>query len=91
MPHTPLAQESGPEEWQKEVLVRLANGLLGAGAADAEAVRAIVSANSCDRQVGKIKMRGARMPASGLLQLTHWRHSCWGCVMLSGQYSPEQS
>ena len=29
MPHTPLAQESGPEEWQREVLVRLGNGLLG--------------------------------------------------------------
>ena len=26
LPHTPLADETGPEEWQREVLVRIGNG-----------------------------------------------------------------
>jgi hypothetical protein len=38
--HTPLAQETGPEEWQHEVLVRIGNGLLDGhfSAAGSEAV-----------------------------------------------------
>src|SRR4029077_3748549 len=38
-----LAGETGPEEWQREVLVRLGDGLLRAAAADSEAVRIAIA------------------------------------------------
>jgi len=45
IPHTPLAGESGPEEWQREVLVRIGNGLLDShfSAAGSEAVRVAIA------------------------------------------------
>jgi hypothetical protein len=40
VPNTPLADETGPEQWQMDVLVRIGNGLLDRhfGAAESEAV-----------------------------------------------------
>src|SRR5258708_8770544 len=45
IPHTPLAEESGPEEWQREVLVRIGNGLLDGHFSEAgsEAVRVAIA------------------------------------------------
>ncbi|HTG25097.1 MAG TPA: hypothetical protein VK681_34075 [Reyranella sp.] len=42
---TPLAGESGPEEWQRDVLVRLGNGLLDRhfGEGEGEAVRVAIA------------------------------------------------
>src|ERR1700716_4049023 len=45
IPHTPLAGETGPEEWQRDVLIRLGNGLLDRhfGEGDREAVRVAIA------------------------------------------------
>jgi hypothetical protein len=45
IPGTPLAGESGPEEWQRDVLVRLGNGLLDRhfGEGESEAVRLAIA------------------------------------------------
>jgi hypothetical protein len=45
IPHTPLAGETGPEEWQREVLVRIGIGLLDGhfSAAESEAVRVAIA------------------------------------------------
>jgi hypothetical protein len=45
IPHTPLAGETGPEEWQREVPVRIGNGLLDGHfcAAESEAVRIAIA------------------------------------------------
>jgi hypothetical protein len=45
IPHSPLAEETGPEEWQREVLVRIGNGLLDGhfSAAGREAVRVAIA------------------------------------------------
>jgi hypothetical protein len=44
IPHTPLAGESGPEEWQRDVLIKPGNGLLdrhfGSGASNTGASEA---------------------------------------------------
>src|SRR5882757_5075503 len=45
IPHTSLAEETGPEEWQREILVRIGNGLLDGhfSAAESEAVRVAIA------------------------------------------------
>jgi hypothetical protein len=51
IPHTPLADASGPEEWQRDVLVKLGNGLLDRhfGEAESEAVRIAIASGVHDR------------------------------------------
>ena len=45
IPHTPLAGETVPEEWQREVLVRIGNGLVDGhfNPAESEAVRVAIA------------------------------------------------
>jgi hypothetical protein len=45
IPHRPLAEETGPEPWQRDVLIRLSNGLLDRefGNGESEAVRVAVA------------------------------------------------
>jgi hypothetical protein len=45
IPGSPLADEKGPEEWQREVLIKLGNGLVDRrlGAAESEAVRVAIA------------------------------------------------
>jgi hypothetical protein len=45
IPGTPLADETGPEEWQREVLVRIGNGLIDRrfGVVESEAVRVAIA------------------------------------------------
>src|SRR5260370_39008109 len=63
IPHRPLAEETGPEEWQRDVLTKLGNGLLDRhfGAAESEAVRLALASG---HGIGKSRLVARIIPCA---------------------------